>query len=172
MLVTNKKEASPPSHKASAGEAGQTIIEATIALASILLTLAAISIAISTGVSNSQFAKQQTQASKYAQGGMEQLRYLRNTDPTSFFLKEGTKCFNEDNSLDYFPCTAVNIANSFKREAEFSKNGIPTTECEDDKKVTVSVYWASGKCSSANTFCHKSQLVSCFVNQVGSSSQL
>ena len=162
MLVTNKKEASPPSHKASAGEAGQTIIEATIALASILLTLAAIAIAISTGVSNSQFAKQQTQASKYAQGGMEQLRYLRNTDPTSFFLKEGTKCFNEDNSLDYFPCTAVNIANSFKREAEF----------EDDKKVTVSVYWASGKCSSANTFCHKSQLVSCFVNQVGSSSQL
>lgn len=151
-------------------EAGQTIIEATIALASILLTLAAIAVAISTSVSNSTFIKQQNQASKYAQDGMEQLRYLRNTNPTSFFLKDGTKCFNEDNSLDDIPCTAVNIANTFKREAEFTQT--QSLECGDSTKVIVSVFWASGKCDVANTFCHKSQLVSCFVNQSGSSSQL
>jgi|SRR3989344_2160265 len=159
MYHTNRKK-----------EAGQTIIEATIALASILLTLAAISIAISTSVSNSQFIKQQTLVSKYAQDGIEQLRYIRNTNPTTFFAQEGIYCMNEDDSLATGSCTEVNIANTFKREAEFTQ--IPSVECGNSTKVVVSVYWSTAKCGKVNTFCHKSQLVSCFVNQAGSSSSL
>ena len=151
-------------------KSGQTLVEATIALASILLTLAAIAIAISTSVSNSQFIKQQTQASKYAQDGMEQLRYVRNTTPATFFAQNGIYCMNEDSTLVSGSCTAVNIANTFKREAEFTQDS--SVECGDSTRIIVSVYWASGKCDQANTFCHKSQLVSCFVNQAGSSSQL
>lgn len=151
-------------------EAGQTIIEATIALASILLTLAAIAIAISTSVSNSTFIKQQSQASKFAQDGIEQLRYVRNTNPTAFFALGGIYCMNEDSALVSGSCTAVNIANTFKREAEFTQT--PSVECGDSTKVIVSVYWASGKCDQTDTFCHKSQLVSCFVDQAGSSNQL
>lgn len=166
MLVTNPKNW----RAGSDGERGQTIIEATIALASILLTLAAIAVAISTGVSNSQFIKQQSQASKYAQDGMEQLRYIRNTNPTTFFAQEGIYCMNEDSSLVTGSCTTVNIANTFKREAEFAQDS--SVECGNSTKVIVSVYWASGKCDQANTFCRKSQLVSCFVNQSGSSSSL
>jgi hypothetical protein len=167
MLHTSKKRALA---RRSEAEAGQTIVEATIALASILLTLAAISIAISTSVSNSQFIKQQTLASKYAQDGMEQLRYTRNINPATFFTRVGIYCMNEDNLLSSGRCTAVNIAGSFKREAEFTQ--APNTECEDSAKVVVNVYWSSGRCSQADTFCHKSQLVSCFVNQAGSGSQL
>lgn len=168
MFRINRKKKDLP--RRSEAETGQTIVEATIALASILLTLAAIGIAISTSVNNSQFIKQQTQASKYAQDGMEQLRYVRNTNSTSFFSKEGIYCMNEDNSLVPGSCTGVNIAGAFKREAEFTQ--LSTIECGDSTKVTVSVYWASGKCNQPNTFCHKSQLVSCFLNQTGSSSQL
>lgn len=171
MQPTNQEKGLPAK---SLTEAGQTIVEATIALASILLTLAAISIAISTSVSNSTFVKQQTQASKYAQDGMEQLRYLRNSNPTTFFSKAGTKCFNEGDinnpsTLVDIPCLTVNIASTFKREAEFSDS---STECQSNKKVVVNVYWSSGKCSLADTFCHKSQLVSCFINQTGTSNQL
>lgn len=157
-------------HHTNNREKGQTIIEATIALASILLTLAAIAVAISISVNNSQFIKQETQASKYAQGGMEQLRYIRNTNSATFFAQEGIYCMNEDNSLVAGSCTAVNIANIFKREAEFTQ--VPNSGCGNSTKVVVSVYWAGGKCDQANPFCHKSQLVSCFVNQSGSSSTL
>src|SRR3990170_7744222 len=86
-------------------KSGQTLVEATIALASILLTLAAVAIAISTSVSNSQFIKQQSQASKYAQEGMEQLRYTRNTNPTTFFSQNGIYCMNEDSTLVSGSCT-------------------------------------------------------------------
>lgn len=187
MLVTNPKNrrarplTSEPARQSpndlrrlasgrSDGERGQTIIEATIALASILLTLAAIAIIISTSVSNSQFIKQQTQASKYAQDGMEQLRYIKNTNPSSFFAFNGIFCMNEDNTLIPGVCTAVNIAGAYKREAEFTQPA--NVECGDSTKAIVSVYWAGGKCDQANPFCHKSQLVSCFVNQSGSSSTL
>jgi len=171
MYHINGKKGGPPRvDERTRVERGQTIIEATIALASILLTLAAIAITISTSVSNSQFIKQQTQASKYAQDGMEQLRYIRNTNPATFFAQEGIYCMNEDSSLVTGSCTAVNIASTFKREAEFTQ--IPSVECGDSTKVVVSVYWASGKCDETNTFCHKSQLVTCIVNQSGSSNQL
>src|SRR3989344_5863327 len=108
--------------------------------------------------------------SKYAQDGIEKLRYIRNTKPTTFLAQEGIYCMNEDDSLATGSCTEVNIANTFKREAEFTQ--IPSVECGNSTKVVVSVYWSTAKCGKVNTFCHKSQLVSCFVNQAGSSSSL
>ncbi|OGH17036.1 MAG: hypothetical protein A3C30_02175 [Candidatus Levybacteria bacterium RIFCSPHIGHO2_02_FULL_40_18] len=151
-------------------KSGQTLVEATIALASILLTLAAIAIAISTSVSNSQFIKLQSQAAKYAQDGMEQLRYERNTSPANFFARNGIYCMNEDSSLTPGSCTAVNIANTFKREAEFTQPS--NVACGNNTRVAVNVYWSSGKCGTTNTFCHKSQLASCFANQTGTSDTL
>lgn len=151
-------------------EQGQTLVEATVALASILLTLAAISVAISTSVSNSQFVKQQSQASKFAQDGMEQLRYERNTNTTTFFARNGIYCMNQDNNLVTGACVTANLSNTFKREVAFTQSS--SVECGNTTKVVVSVYWATGKCSSANTFCHKSQLVSCFSDQTGTSNTL
>ncbi len=142
---------------------GQTLVEATIALASILLTLAAISVAISTSLNNSQFIKNQSQAGKYAQEGMEYVRYLRNTDPASFEARQGIYCMNEDNSLTSGSCTAVNVGTSYKREVEFTQD--VQADCGGGTKTTVSVYWASGKCGTENRFCHSSKLVSCFAEQ-------
>lgn len=146
---------------------GQTLIEATVALASILLTLSAISIAVATSLSNSQFIKNQSLAGKYAQSGMELIRYLRNTDPDSFQTHEGIKCMNGDNNFEAGSCPGINIAGTFKREVEFTQNTIECGTNPDDSnnsgtKVVVSVYWISGKCDAANRFCHKSQLTSCF----------
>ncbi|HVT01053.1 MAG TPA: hypothetical protein VHE53_02345 [Patescibacteria group bacterium] len=148
---------------------GQTIIEAAIALASILLTLAAISIAITTSVSNSQFIKNQTVASKYAQSAMEYMSYLRNTDPTTFEARTGLYCMDGDNTLNTGACSTVNLAGTFKREVDFSQND---SDCGGGTKITTTVYWTSGKCSSTNTFCHKSQLISCFSNESGSGTTL
>ena len=77
---------------------------------------------------------------------------------------------NEDRSLIAGSCTAVNLANSFKREVEFTQAS--SIECGNSTKVIVNVYWASGKCGPTNTFCHKSQLISCFANQSGTGGTL
>ena len=103
---------------------GQTIIEAVIALAAILLTLGAISIAVTGGVSNSTFIKDQTKAAKHAQAGMEYMRYLRNVDPSAFESYEGIYCMLQDNTFTPGACPAIDIDLGLKREVEFTQNSI------------------------------------------------
>lgn len=140
------------------GSEGQSIIEALVALSSILISLAAISVAIITSVNNTQFIKDQSIASKYAQQGMEYIKYIRNNDPATFFSYNGIKCMNQDDSFLNTSCSSANIAGAYKREAEFSQND---SQCVAATKVTVTVYWTSTKCQSGS-FCHSSSLISCF----------
>jgi Tfp pilus assembly protein PilV len=155
--------------------AGQALIEALVALATILVILSAIAIAIISSVNNSDFIKKQTLAKKYAEQGMEHIRYLRNnrpgsaTVPGSFFSFDPTTtyCMNDvdetDPDDDPFisgECANINIGGYFKREVRFFHND---SQCGDGgTRVTMNVYWSSNKCSSSNNFCHSSKLVSCF----------
>lgn len=149
---------------------GQTLIEALVALTSVILTLTAISIAVTTSVSNSTFVKNQTTAARYAQEGMEYMRYLRNTDPANFFALSGIQCFNSDGSFNpHSACTSINIANAYKREATFTQGSAscgtsPEGSSNNGTKVAVAVYFTSNKCPpvAGQTLCHKSELVSCF----------
>src|SRR3989344_9599898 len=155
-------------HSKGAGSmqrSGQTIIEAMVALASILITLAAISVVITASLSNSRFIRDQSLASRYAQEGMEYMRYLRNIDASFFESRQGIYCMGKDNVLNVGTCPVINIDNLYKREIEFVQNS--PVECSGGTKVVVSVFWASGKCSDSDRFCHKSQLISCFAKQSG-----
>jgi Tfp pilus assembly protein PilV len=149
---------------------GQTLIEAVVALAAIMLVLSAISVAITTSVSNSNFQRNQTIATKHAQEGMEYIRFLRNTESQSIFeARTGIQCMNEISEASVFnpstPCPTVNIDGNYIREATFEHTA--TTDCPTGSKVTVSVFWASGKCSQGDAFCHRSELVSCFSDRSG-----
>lgn len=146
---------------------GQTLLEMAIALSAILLTLAAIAIAIVTSVNNSQFIKSQSQASKYAQQGMEVIRYMRNNNILSFNSYSGTNCMDSNNtiSVDTGNCGGVNIGGSFIRQVDFSKL---STDCSFGTLIRVTVKWSSTKCDAStieSRFCHKSELVSCFREQ-------
>lgn len=152
---------------------GQTLIEATVALASIILTLTAITIAVTTSVSNSTFIKNQTVAAKYAQQGMEYIRQLRNNQDACLNSKgappaaNDTYCFNEvgascNTTFVGGACTQVNLGSGFKRQVEFTQN---SSDCSGGIKVVVDVFFSSNKCPSTNTFCHKSELISCFAEQ-------
>lgn len=149
---------------------GQAIIEGVVAVVLILIVSTAISVAISTGLSNSQFIKSQSEASKYAQAGIEYMRYLRNTNPSNFESREGIYCMNQDRTFTPGSCSQVNIGGLYKREAEFTQNSV--VECSGGTQVKVAVYWSSGKCDPQNRFCHKSQLISCFSKQSGSGTSL
>ncbi len=145
---------------------GQTLIEAMVALVVILMILTAISIVIVNGLYNSRFIKNQNEANKYAQQGIELVRNIQKNDLNTFKTFESSiapyLCIDEANStLTSTNCsdTGVNTGTSYNRTIEFSP---PGGECDStDLKVTVTVRWSSTKCPASTTFCHKSVLVSC-----------
>ncbi len=144
-------------------QSGQTIIEAVVALMTILLIMTAIAIVIISGLYNSRFIKNQNEANKYAQEGMEFVRSIQTNDIEQFasYGLNSTYCLDEANSrLTTSGCSAtgVNTGTSYNRTVVLSGGGgkCPGTQA----LVTVTVSWVSSKCT-AGTFCHKSQLVAC-----------
>jgi len=150
---------------------GQTIIEAVVALVTILLIVTAIAIVIVNGLYNSAFIKNQNEANKYAQQGMELVRNIHKNDLTAFrdlFINSAVvHCIDATTSSIYNSgCTdtVVNVGGFYNRTISFSPGG---TICESTNtltsavKVTVKVKWSSSKCPQNNTFCHKSELASC-----------
>lgn len=149
---------------------GQTLLEVVIALSAILITLAAISVVITTSVANSTFIKNQGLASKYAQQGMEYIRYLRNNDyltyksyvpginqPFVTYCLNGSNVFGSESSCN----GVINLGGVFIRTVTFE---VGTGQCNNTTQVAVNVKWKSNKCGSG-TFCHKAELVSCFSEQ-------
>jgi hypothetical protein len=158
---------------------GQTLIEALIALTGAVIVLGALTVAVASSLSNATFLTAQNKAGKYAQQGMEYIRYLRNTDATTFLSYasgNNARCLPEDTGLcptgidgtciSGAPGASgpglclVNVAGQFKRTVAFLR---PSPRCDPtETEVTIDVYWTSGKCTSSNTFCHVSELKSCF----------
>lgn len=146
---------------------GQTLIEVAIALSIMLIALTAISLAMLTSLSNSQFIKNQSIAKQYAQQGMETVRSMRNNNLVQFNSYDGSECMGDDNTItvDSGNCGGVNLAGSFIRQVQFTKS---STDCSSGTLVSVTVSWSSSKCDPStpgSRFCHKSQLVSCFQEQ-------
>ena len=151
---------------------GQTIIEAIVALMTILIILTAISIVIVNGLYNSRFIKNQNEANKYAQQGIEFVRNMQKNDLEQFgelvlddlgeVPEFSTFCIDEENNTltsdNCVPNTA-NLAGTYNRTVSFSP---PGSKCHDSEIITsVSVKWSSSKCPESNRYCHMSQLESC-----------
>lgn len=156
------------------GEKGQTIIEAVVALAAIFVIVTAITIAIISAVSNSQFVKNQNLANKYAQQGMEFVRGIHAEDIETFASFSQTYSLGDDGGescvgtnirgLCAGGVTTVNVGNSHIRNINFVDDEEPCLDNDTSinlKKVTVTVNWSSGKCSADDRFCHDTTLVSC-----------
>ncbi len=156
---------------------GQTIIEAVVALMIILLIITAISIVIVNGLYNSKFIKNQNEANKLAQQGIEFARDLQSNNLGSeaeagsfiYYVKQNVPYYCLDtttNSLkpDCNP-TGVNTGTSYNRTLYFTQSDGNCQKPEDTPGksvlVTVDVKWSTSKCPSNNTFCHESKLQAC-----------
>lgn len=139
---------------------GETLIEVLIALTIAVVVITAIAVLSVSSLSNSQFIKNQEQAGKYAQEGMEIMRALRNNDYVDYGNYTGTYCLDKDHELgvSQSSCTTKNIDNVFIRSVTIQQDGGCGVNLA---KTTVTVAWTDGKCAS-NTYCHKSILTSCF----------
>lgn len=140
---------------------GQTIIEALVALSTILLIITAISIVVVSGIYNSTYIKNQNEANKYAQQGIEIVRNIQQNNLSVFanYDQISTYCISTiSETLTTDNCDGVNVGSVFKRIIHFSQGASPCQSGET--KVIVDVSWSSSKCSGS-TFCHKSELVAC-----------
>ena len=63
---------------------GQTIIEAVVALATLMIIITAIAVVMMNGLYNSQFIKSQNEANKYAQEAIEVVRNTQKNDLQTF----------------------------------------------------------------------------------------
>lgn len=144
---------------------GQTIIEAVIALTTIMLILTAIAVVVVSGLYNSQFIRDQNLANKYSQQGMEFMRNMQQNDIVQFgSYNLITICIDETTStLTAENCDAVNAGGTHVRTIQLNQDVSP---CEQgETRVTVSSKWSSTKCPSTNTFCHASTISSCLPYQ-------
>lgn len=151
-------------------QSGQTIIEAIIALVIILVIITAIAVVIVNGLYNSSFIKNQNEANKYAQQGIETVRNVQQNNLEIFkgYVDSGEPhCIDEQSGTLYSLNCVDDVANTggvYNRTVEFATGG---AECNNSNpstsslKVTVRVKWTSSKCPQSDTFCHKSELVSC-----------
>lgn len=147
---------------------GQTIIEAVVALATLMIIITAIAVVMMNGLYNSQFIKSQNEANKYAQEAIEVVRNTQKNDLKTFksYIDAAVLfCLNDQGTIYSTGCTAdtVNTAGTYARTIEFSPNA---SECLNattsaDLQVTVDVKWSSTKCPANDTFCHESKLVTC-----------
>lgn len=151
-------------------QSGQSMIEAIVALVTILIIITAIAIVIVNGLYNSTFIKNQNEANKFAQQGIEFVRNIQKNDLPSFrqyATNPGNYCIDEVNNIlitDGCQENTVNLGTAYNRIITFSP-GI--TECESPNittnatEVTVIVSWSSSKCPQTDTFCHESKLIAC-----------
>ncbi len=150
---------------------GQTLVEALIALTIIITIMTLTTVAVITSLNNANFVKQQTQANKIAQEGMEYIRYQitqnNKFSEYSTYLGPGiARCFGADVNVPpgwaSSNCTGENIDGKYRRTAAFT-SGQCGTAFTSGMRVLVRVEWRDGKCSGT-TFCHSQDVTSCFIN--------
>jgi hypothetical protein len=147
---------------------GQGLVEALIALGAAVVIIAAITVAVITAVSNSDYSKSQNLANGYAQQGMgiikqdSQLSWstlqASISASTVWCLPQGTTDFAP--AVLGSPCS-VNIAGGFVRQLNFTTN---SSSCNGQTQVEVTVKWTDGKCSNSLDYCHKVVLDSCLAD--------
>jgi prepilin-type N-terminal cleavage/methylation domain-containing protein len=139
---------------------GQTLIEVLVALGIISIIVTSVASIVTSSLGNTEYSKDQNTATKYAQEGLEVARSVRNNNYNTFAVLNGNYCLAKGDSTlgpAQGSCT-VNIDNYFIRKIQIEQS----PGCGSNvSKVTSIVAWQDGKCVGG-TFCHASNLVTCF----------
>jgi|SRR5579885_2848272 len=137
---------------------GQTLVEMLIALGILVMLLSSAVALVSSTLHNAQAVTSETQATKYAQEGMEIVHQIRDTNYVGFRKYSGTYCLGQNQTTlgsAVVSCTSANVGN-FIRSVQIQQNGCGNTIA----KISVIVAWQDSKCSG-NTYCQNVPLVSC-----------
>lgn len=143
---------------------GQTLIETLSALAILSIVIVAVTTAVTTSLSNSEFNQNQTLATKYAQQGTEIVTQIRDQSYASFAGYTGPYyCLAQNQSTlgvaQSTNCSSTNITtanDNFIRSVQIQQGGCAANVAQ----ITVKVSFTNSKCQ-AGTYCHGATDVSC-----------
>lgn len=143
----------------SSKERGQTLIELVVVISVIALVVGSLVFATIASLRNAQFSKNQAQATKLAQEGLEKVRSSRDRDGSVYYIRSipppathfnelwtiSFNCTSSNNCQFFFDSTGVlvggnafeDISPNFKRQIIIEDEGVNS----DSKKVTVVVQW-------------------------------
>lgn len=160
---------------------GQTLVEVVVALGAAVIILAALTIAVVTGLHNASQSSSQGFSTQAAAAGMELVQKMRDNDWATLSSLSGTYCLADScSSLSETSGTCgpkvgscgVNYNNLYVREVTIAQNAAsclttsPTPSAPVSQvKVDVTVSWRDSKCTNpSNPYCHSSSLESCLSN--------
>ena len=129
---------------------GQSLVEAVVAVAVVLLLVTGLIVATTASLRNSSLSKYRTQATNHAKEGMEQVRKLRDTSWQDFITKSGKYCLastNEWTQLGTDETCPINVGNIFSREVTFTY--YPANETMN---VLITMYWIEGNWEQSINF--------------------
>jgi hypothetical protein len=163
---------------------GQTILEVVVALGAGIIVLSAMTIAVVTALNNASQATAESQATQFAQQGIEIVRSMRNTDYATLSTLSGDYCMaascsalTTQTGTCGFKTTScgTNINNKFIREVSVTQNsstclvpGVTPAPGSKQTEVTMTVSWSDSKCRDEdNRFCHNVSIDTCLSNYTG-----
>lgn len=130
---------------------GQTLVEAIVVIAVVVLLVTGLIVATTFSLKNVRQNQVKMQAVTLAEQGMEIVRSLRDTNWTSFAANSGTYCLGKSGQLSTPPCPADITTNtdSFARTVQFTLNGttmdvtvtVAATYNSSAQPVTLSSYF-------------------------------
>lgn len=158
---------------------GIILIEAILALGMIVVIMTALVTALVSSLSNTDFSKNQSIATNYAQEGLEIARNDKDFDFSRFASLSGSYCLysDSDNPIQSVfsaapspPCGKID--GIYTRTIYINSSGVDqggTQKCipkatNQPVYVVSTVTWSDSKCTGANNQCHQVELNSCFVN--------
>lgn len=141
-------------------QTGQTILEIIVVLAVLSLVLVGLVTVVLNGLRNSQFSKNQAQATKLAQEGLDSVRIMTSREGCKvtslgndyYWINESSLVWNNSQVLDANKIYYVHLAalcqleevtspevveNNFKRSIKLEEDGAP-----DRIRVTATVEWS------------------------------
>lgn len=119
-------------------------MELVVVIAVILIVVGSLTFATIASLRNAQFAKNQAQATKLAQEGLEKVRSIRDRDPSSMGILWTTSTLSCASGICYFYFDESNeLANDGVEiiEPDFRRQFIVEDMAMDQKKVTSVVKW-------------------------------
>jgi len=138
---------------------GIILIEALLALTVIVVVMTALVTALVSALSSTTFSNEQTQATAYAQEGIEIARALKNFEFATFeSIPNGEYNFGDGSTS--IPGTSALIGLKFERKIVVKKT---SSECATGIFVSSIVKWSGSRCTSGDR-CHKVIFNSCFTN--------
>jgi len=124
-----------------ANQKGQSLIEAVATLGIILLILTGIITATTYSIRNSNYAKTQSQATKYATELTEWFRSQRDDqDWATFLARTNTYCFN-DVSIEWPIITGACSVSDYSLESKYKREATLTRASASAVTINITVSW-------------------------------